>query len=447
MSIYVGTSPRRPLSDRTASGDRLPALDALRAIGAIAIVATHVGFWTATTADGFWGGVAARLDVGVAIFFVLSGFLLFQPFVRAAAAQAPAPDTYRYLVRRAVRILPAYWLAVTVSLIVLPQTRPVTGSDWAGYFTLTQIYQADWGRPGLTHTWSLASGAAFCLVLPLIGALVLRGRWRPVRAALLTIGAGVIISSGWIAAYAGGPPRGTLEETWPPTYAVWFAGGMTLAVMRVALATSTAPRGWQIVHRVGAAPGASVVLAGACLAIATTPIAGPRDLTPATAGQLGVRVTLFLFIAVLLVIVGGFGPPNRTKRALSSAPARWLGSVSYGLFLWHLPVLEAVYFFDDRPLFSGDFLDTFSIVLAGGVLLATISWYAIERPLLARTVPDGTLIDHGGRSGPAHDRHPERRDGEQPGQLRPGRDMVVLAHGEHAGHHDERERHNQLHQA
>src|ERR1700730_4577740 len=104
------------------SGSRLPALDALRAVGAIAVVATHVGFWTAATADPFWGGLVARLNVGVAIFFVLSGFLLFRPFVRSAAGQTPVPDTNRYLVRRAVRILPAYWLAVIVSLIVLPQT-------------------------------------------------------------------------------------------------------------------------------------------------------------------------------------------------------------------------------------------------------------------------------------------------------------------------------------
>jgi peptidoglycan/LPS O-acetylase OafA/YrhL len=324
----------------------------------------------------------------------------------------------------------------------------VTGSDWAGYFTLTQIYQADWGRPGLTQTWSLATEAAFYLLLPLIGSLVLRGRWRPVRAALLTGVGGVIISFGWIAGMAsGGPLHVTRQETWLPTYAIWFAAGMTLAVVRVALATSTAPNGWQIVHRLGAAPGACLVLAGACLAIATTPLAGPRDLNPATAGQLGVRVALYLVIAVVLVIAAGFGPPNRTKRALGGGPARWLGSVSYGLFLWHLPVLEAVYFFGDRPLFTGDFIDILTIVLAGGLLLATVSWYAVERPLLARTLPDAAPVGHGRRGGPAYDGHPEHRDGEHPGQLRPGRDVVVAPNEEYAGHNDQRERHGQLHQA
>ena len=151
---------------------------------------------------------------------------------------------------------------------MLPQTRPVTGADWASYLTLTQIYQPDWGRPGLTQTWSLATQAAFYLLLPLIGALVLRGRWRPVRAALLTAGGGVVISAGWIAGMAGGLVQVTWQEAWLPTYAVWFAAGMTLAVVQVALATSTGPRQWQIVNRVGAAPGASIVLAAACLAAA-----------------------------------------------------------------------------------------------------------------------------------------------------------------------------------
>src|SRR4030081_2875833 len=110
----LSESPSSP----TSVSSRLPALDALRAVGAVAIVATNVGFWTAATADPFWGGLVARLNVGVAIFFVLSGFLLFRSFARAAEGQTPAPDTNRYLVRRGVRILPAYWLAVIVSLVV-----------------------------------------------------------------------------------------------------------------------------------------------------------------------------------------------------------------------------------------------------------------------------------------------------------------------------------------
>ena len=87
---------------------RLPALDALRAVGAAAVIGTHVGFSTGAISRFEWGGLLARLDVGVAIFFVLSGFLLFRPFAAAVATGADRPSVRRYLWRRALRILPAY---------------------------------------------------------------------------------------------------------------------------------------------------------------------------------------------------------------------------------------------------------------------------------------------------------------------------------------------------
>src|SRR4051812_26100870 len=93
-----------------ATQSRLPALDVLRVVGAAAVVGVHVGFNTGAVYQGVWGGVLARLDVGVAIFFVLSGFLLFRPFALARATGARRPGTGRYLWRRALRILPAYWL-------------------------------------------------------------------------------------------------------------------------------------------------------------------------------------------------------------------------------------------------------------------------------------------------------------------------------------------------
>src|SRR5262245_53000239 len=152
---------------------RLPALDALRALGSIAVVGTHVGFWTGASLSGTWGGVLTRLNAGVAVFFVLSGFLLFRPFVLARAHGGVAPSVATYLRRRALRILPAYWVCVAVCLTVLPQSVAVSGGEWLRYLTLTQIYVPNWGRPGLTQTWSLATEAAFYVLLPLLAALAL----------------------------------------------------------------------------------------------------------------------------------------------------------------------------------------------------------------------------------------------------------------------------------
>ena len=66
---------------------------------------------------------------------------------------------------------------------------------------------------------------------------------------------------------------------------------------------------------------------------------------------------------------------------ISVRPVRRLGTVSYGLFLWHLIVLEAIYLIEDRPTFTGDPVSTFLMTLVGGVVLASISYYLLERPI------------------------------------------------------------------
>ena len=89
LDVQMSTAAA-PIVPQTSVTDRLPALDALRAIGAVAVVGHHVGFQTAATMNTTWGGWLARLDVGVAIFFVLSGFLLFRPWaLNAATGQRP----------------------------------------------------------------------------------------------------------------------------------------------------------------------------------------------------------------------------------------------------------------------------------------------------------------------------------------------------------------------
>src|SRR5262249_59108671 len=143
---------------------------------------------------------------------------LFRPFVLARAQGSVAPSVATYLRRRALRILPAYWVCVAVCMTVLPQSVPVSGGDWLRYLTLTQIYVPNWGRPGLTQTWSLATQAAFYVLLPLLAALALAGRWRPVRAAAVSGGAGLLASAGWLAGMATGHVSYNLQESWPPAH-------------------------------------------------------------------------------------------------------------------------------------------------------------------------------------------------------------------------------------
>src|SRR5512133_1565525 len=161
--------------DSGADHSAFPALDGLRAVAVAAVVLTHAAYWTGRTERGLGAAVLARMDVGVAVFFVISGFLLVRPWLVAATRPgAPPPSLRTYLIRRAVRILPAYWLAVALCLILLPQNSRATVADWFRHVFLVQIYGAGWLREGLTQTWSLSTEVAFYLLLPVLGAAALR---------------------------------------------------------------------------------------------------------------------------------------------------------------------------------------------------------------------------------------------------------------------------------
>ena len=362
---------------------RLPSLDALRALGAIVVVSAHVSFNTGVGLSDSWGAaLLIRGDVGVAIFFVLSGFLLFRPFAHASAVGTNRPGLGRFFWRRAVRLLPAYWLVVIVCLSVVPANGPAPASEWVRFMTLTHIYWEGWLRAGLTQSWSLATEVASYLVLPFMALVAVRRRWRPVRSMVIVLVTGVVISGTWFVLMDTGPLSTARHTLWLPTYQIWFSAGMALAIAHVALRTGTAPARWRILDDMGAAPGACWSMVLALMAIASTPLAGPLGLAPATSAELGFKTTLWLFAAALVLISAGFGPANRYKGVLSSPPARWLGTVSYGLFLWHPLVLEEIFRLENRPIFSGDYVITFLMTLAGGLALAALSYYILERPLL-----------------------------------------------------------------
>ncbi|WP_346537668.1 acyltransferase [Micromonospora sp. DPT] len=358
---------------------RLPALDAIRVIGALAVVGHHVGFATGrNTGDAAIGAWLSRLDVGVAVFFVLSGFLLFRPYAHAQATYQRAPATGRYLWRRATRILPAYWVAVAVCLLVLPQNRDATTGDWLRHATLTQIYQHGQLKHGISQTWSLATEVSFYLLLPVLAALLLGRRSRPDRVARIAVAA-LVVTGLWVALMRMGLLSLGLHTMWLPSYAGWFGAGMALASAHVALRTGAGAR-WRWLDDLGRAPLACWAIALAALAVATTPVTGPRDLAEPTAGQFATKLVLYLVVAVMLIVPVAFGPQTRTKGVFDSVLGRWLGRVSYGLFLWHPFVLEGIYLVDDRPEFTGDPLGTFGLTVAGGLVLASISYYAVEKP-------------------------------------------------------------------
>src|SRR2546423_1191046 len=198
---------------------RFPLFDGLRAVAALSILVYHSG--TLSRAGEGQSGLApylARLNVGVAIFFVISGFLLYRPFVAARAGLAPPVRLRDYARRRVLRIVPAYWVALTV-LAIYPGLPGVFGPHWWVYYGFGQDYSVDTEIRGLGPAWSLGCEVVFYAALPLIAA-AMGYAVRQRRRASWTLELGVLLglsllSVGW-RAYAdshAGTPTSTFATT------------------------------------------------------------------------------------------------------------------------------------------------------------------------------------------------------------------------------------------
>src|SRR3954471_3933491 len=216
--------------------ERVASLTGIRAIAALLVMATHAAYTTGKYTHGFLGLIYSRMEIGVPIFFVLSGFLLFWPWVRAAAEGRAPPSVRRYAWHRVRRIMPAYAITVLAAYGIyhFRTAGPNPGHTWMGLFrnlTLTQIYTDDYLysylHQGLTQMWSLAVEAAFYVALPLLAYLLLvvvcRREWHPVR---LVFGLVVLalVSPAWLTLVHTTEFLPDGAPLWLPTYLMWFVG-------------------------------------------------------------------------------------------------------------------------------------------------------------------------------------------------------------------------------
>src|SRR5207248_2134572 len=147
---------------RTSARRHFDLFDSLRAIAVLCVVGTHVLVSSGRVAVGskVWEA-GFRLNVGVTIFFVISGFLLYRPFVAARYAGRGLPAIPVYAGRRILRIVPAYWLALTV-LALWPGLKGVLdGHSFWVYYGFLQIYGLGPHNGGNYIVWSLCIEMAF----------------------------------------------------------------------------------------------------------------------------------------------------------------------------------------------------------------------------------------------------------------------------------------------
>lgn len=369
------------------SRNRFPGLDGLRAIGALGVLSTHVGFASGDALNGPFTGLLARLDAGVAIFFVISGFLLYRPHLVAMAATRPRPATRTYLWHRALRILPALWIATALAGVMLAHDKQVDLGLYLRHATLIHIYFENHQIDGLSQMWSLATEGAFYVVLPVLAWVLSRlgfSRRRDVHRQLLVLAVFGVAGPTWMAVVASsGHPSSGL---WLPGYLGWFGAGMALAVWQVARSQGLLPD--RVLGRLADNPGTVWAGALAVFALATSPIAGPYGLSPASLGQAATKSLLYAVFALLVVFPAVASLSESTEpravRALGGRVGHFLGDISYGVFAYHVVVLGVVERLIGHVPFSGRFAPLFWLTLSISVILATLSYRLVERPVMRR---------------------------------------------------------------
>lgn len=327
-------------------------LEGLRAVAAIGIMLTHVAFQTGQRPDG----ILARFDFFVPVFFALSAFLLWRRYQDTS-------DWGDYYWHRARRILPAYWVTVLAVFLLLPDAFGTHPRVIAANLFLAQIYVPGALAPGLTHLWSLCVEVAFYLAFPLF-VLALRRLTTSTR--ILSLIAVSACSLGWsflpfvVASPAPGVPN---LQIFPISYLSWFALGMVVAELegRVRLPGSAWPY-W----------------AGALLVawIAAQPWYGPLGLVHPSPWEFTRRLLAGLVFAALVFAPVALGSG---ARVLSSPVMQYLGKWSYGIFLWHVPMLAWAFPLLGVMPFTGHFWLVLAATSALTVPVAAASFYFIER--------------------------------------------------------------------
>jgi peptidoglycan/LPS O-acetylase OafA/YrhL len=378
-TISADRAPTRPSAAKRTR--RFQEVDGLRAIAAFAVISVHVSQYFPVSHSELVAYLVERNDgvpaaAGV-LFFVISGFVMYRPFVAARAAGRPLPPLLPYAVRRAVRIVPAYWLALAVVSVWFGFGYIGTAQGIVRYFGFMQIYgNIHTLGQGLGVAWTLCVEVTFYLVLPPLALAARRiGRRRPwIFSELILFGAMVLTSVIWqivilqTVSYDTGWVVPMLS--WLPGTIELIAVGMLLAALSVEVERRPTPR------RAAALITRRPWLAWLS-AIALFYVVGQATSLGPTVYWVSTNLAK-LVACGLLVAPFVLGGPGRgvIARVLRARPLVFIGTVSYGIYLWHYPLLTKLL----PSMYKHGEVETLVVVSLMSLWAGALSYYLIEHP-------------------------------------------------------------------
>jgi peptidoglycan/LPS O-acetylase OafA/YrhL len=378
-AVELAHAPTVATETTAVTGRHLPALNGLRGVAVLGVVAYHLQL-----------GWASGGYLGVDLFFVLSGFLI-STLLLEEWNRAGRIDLGAFWARRAKRLLPALFLVVAALALYLIFNGIFGGPGANGLVDLSglrgdaiwtllyannwhliyahQSYFAQFSTPSpLQHTWSLAIEEQFYLVWPLVLVLLLRlarGAWRR-TGMIITVTLGVLSAALMAALFDPGvDPSRIYYGT--DTRLFDLMAGATLAFV-AASRPQPDRRSRRMLHRTG--PLAAIALA-VFWVTAGTPGGLPRNF------MFEGGFLLCAGLAALVVADARLVQPGRFSRLLAARPLHFLGTISYGIYLWHWPVI--VYVDAQRTGLSQWPLDLLRVAIT--LALSTASYYLVERPI------------------------------------------------------------------
>lgn len=360
------------VGEATQAATRVDAIDGLRAVAALAVFAFHLT-WRSPVLYDFAGPVVGHLDLGVEIFFMLSGFLIFGPYAKALARADSLPSTLTYMARRASRIWPAYLIVLTAITVV--GTAHLHGvGGFLKHASLTYLYFDDKGGRGLTLAWTLVVEVSFYVFVPLVAFVLARLGRAMVGTTVVLIAVGAVMQRH--AAYHETAPW---VRILPPRLLMLGVGMLAAAVYHQGDGTGRLGRG---LRRGAARPAALLAIAAVCYGALVVFLPASDSIGSLHAERFAKELaqTLMAGCLVIPVLLASDGS-GWWGRFLSHHALVYLGTVSYGLYLWHIPMLELwgdqISSDDPRIAVAGWILS-----LACSLGLASVSWHLIERPVM-----------------------------------------------------------------